>query len=76
MQSFDFHEAPELVTIDVSQAHIWDISAVAALDMVVLKFRREGSELDLIGMNSASRTIVDKLALHDKNDEFESLLEH
>jgi len=41
MKAFDFREAPEQVTIDVSRAHIWDISSVAALDMAVLKFRRE-----------------------------------
>jgi SulP family sulfate permease len=51
-----------VVTIDVSRAHIWDISAVPALDMAVLKFRREGAEVEIVGMNEASETIVDKLA--------------
>jgi SulP family sulfate permease len=36
-----FPAAPEKVTIDVTRAHIWDISSVAALDMAVLKFRRD-----------------------------------
>ena len=45
--AFDFHEALDSVVIDVSDAHIWDISSVAAVDMVVLKFRREGAEVDL-----------------------------
>lgn len=66
MAAFDFKEAPERVVIDVSGAHIWDISAVQALDMAVLKFRRDGAEVEIIGMNAASETIVDKLALHDK----------
>jgi len=61
--SFDFKEAVEKVIIDVQQAHIWDISSVAALDMVVLKFRREGAEVEIKGLNKASETIVDKLAL-------------
>jgi SulP family sulfate permease len=63
--AFDFKEALERVVIDLSGAHIWDISSVAALDMVVLKFRREGAEVELIGLNKASETIVDRLAVHN-----------
>lgn len=74
--AFDFREALERVTIDVSHAHIWDISSVAALDMVVLKFRREGAEVEIIGINEASETIVDKLAIHDKPGALERLLGH
>ncbi|OED38209.1 sodium-independent anion transporter [Chromatiales bacterium (ex Bugula neritina AB1)] len=74
--SFDFKEALEAVTIDVSKAHIWDISSVAALDMVVLKFRREGAEVEIIGLNKASETIVDKLGIHDKPGALEQMLEH
>jgi SulP family sulfate permease len=66
MKAFDFREALDRVVIDVSRAHIWDISSVAALDMAVLKFRREGAEVEIIGMNEASETIVDRLAIHDK----------
>ena len=40
---------------------------MAALDKVVLKFRREGTEVEILGLNEASATIVDKLALHDKD---------
>ncbi|MDN3720562.1 SulP family inorganic anion transporter [Roseibium salinum] len=76
MKAFDFKEAPEKVTIDVGRAHIWDISSVAALDMAVLKFRREGAEVDIIGMNEASETIVDRLAIHDKPGAMENLLGH
>ncbi|MBV6633293.1 MAG: SulP family inorganic anion transporter [Alphaproteobacteria bacterium] len=74
--SFDFKEALEQVTIDVSQAHIWDISSVAALDMIVLKFRRDGAQVDLVGMNAASETIVDKLGIHDKPGAMDQLLSH
>jgi len=49
---------------------------VDALDMVVLKFRREGAEVELVGLNDASETIVDKLAIHDKPGAFERLLGH
>ena len=74
--SFDFKEALDKVTIDVSHAHIWDISSVTALDMVVLKFRREGADVDIIGLNEASETIVDQLAIHDKPGALERLLGH
>ena len=74
--AFDFREALEKVTIDISHAHIWDISSVAALDMIVLKFRRDGAEVDIIGLNEASETIVDKIAIHDKPGALERLLGH
>jgi SulP family sulfate permease len=74
--AFDFKEALDAVTIDVSAAHIWDISSVAAVDMVVLKFRREGTKVTLVGMNEASETIVDRLALHDKPGAMDRLTAH
>ncbi|AUG51318.1 SulP family inorganic anion transporter [Thalassospira marina] len=75
-KAFDFREALDKVVIDVTHAHIWDISSVSALDMVVMKFRREGAEVELIGLNEASETIVDKLAIHDKPGAFERLAGH
>jgi SulP family sulfate permease len=74
--AFDFKEALDKVIIDVGRAHIWDISSVAAVDMVVLKFRREGTEVELIGMNKASETIVDRLGVHDDPDAMEKLMGH
>jgi sulfate permease, SulP family len=65
---FDFKEVLRTVRIDVSGAHFWDLSAVGALDRVVLKFRREGSVVEVIGMNRASATLVDRLGVHDKPD--------
>jgi SulP family sulfate permease len=73
---FDFKEVIERVRIDVSRAHFWDLSAVGALDRVVLKFRREGTEVELIGMNEASATLVDRLGVHDKPDAVERLMGH
>ena len=49
---------------------------MGALDKVVLKFRREGTEVEIIGLNEASATIVDKLAVHDKPGALDRLLEH
>ncbi len=74
--AFDFKEALDKVVIDVSHAHIWDISSVGALDLIVLKFRRDGAEVELVGMNRASETIVDKLGIHDKPGALEKLMGH
>lgn len=74
--AFDFKEAVAKVRIDVSHAHFWDLTSVGALDKVVLKFRREGAEVEVIGLNEASATIVDRLAIHDKPDALERMLEH
>jgi SulP family sulfate permease len=76
MNAFDFKEALDKVVIDVSLAHIWDISSVQALDMAVLKFRRDGAEVEIVGMNAASETIVDKLAIHDKPGAMDQLMSH
>ncbi|MEO9655272.1 SulP family inorganic anion transporter [Marinomonas sp.] len=73
--AFDFKEAVEKVTIDLSSAHFWDITSVSALDKVVIKFRREGAEVDLIGMNEASATVVDKFGVHNKPEEVAKLME-
>jgi SulP family sulfate permease len=74
--AFDFKEALAKVRIDVSHAHFWDLTAVGALDKVVLKFRREGADVEIAGLNEASATLVDKLAVHDKPDALERMLEH
>jgi SulP family sulfate permease len=74
--AFDFKEALERVTIDLSRAHFWDITAVAALDKVVIKFRREGTEVMVLGLNEASATIVDRFGVHDKPDAIDQLMGH
>lgn len=73
---FDFKEAMDRVTIDLSRAHFWDITAISSLDKVVIKLRREGAEVDLIGLNQASATLVDKFAVHNKPEEIEKLMGH
>ncbi len=74
--AFDFKEVLERVTIDLTHAHMWDLSGIGALDKVVLKFRRDGTEVDIIGLNEASATLVDKLAIHDKPGALDRLMGH
>ncbi|AHF01198.1 sulfate transporter [Thiomicrospira aerophila AL3] len=64
INSFDFRAVSSKVVIDVSGAHFWDISAVYALDKVVIKLRREGADVEVLGLNHASESLVDKYAVH------------
>ncbi|QOG12378.1 SulP family inorganic anion transporter [Arcobacter sp. FWKO B] len=72
--TFDFKEVLDKVTIDLTRAHFWDISAVYALDKAVIKFRREGTQVELIGQNEASKTIIDRFGIHDKPEEIEKVM--
>jgi SulP family sulfate permease len=75
-ESFDFKEMLETLTIDVSNAHFWDYTAVGALDKVVLKFRREGVTVNIIGMNQASTTLINNLGVYDKSAALENPAHH
>mgnify|MGYP001002023205 FL=1 len=44
--------------------------------MAVLKFRRDGAEVEIVGMNEASETLVDRLAIHDKPGAVDTLMAH
>jgi SulP family sulfate permease len=72
--AFDFKEAVSTVVIDLNRAHFWDITAVSALDKAVIKFRREGAEIEVRGLNEASETIIDRFGVHDKPEEIDKVL--
>ncbi|MDD1625539.1 MAG: STAS domain-containing protein, partial [Methylococcaceae bacterium] len=72
--AFDFKEAVEKVVIDLHRAHFWDITSVTALDKVVIKFRREGADVEIIGMNEATTTLIDRFGTHDKPEEIEKIM--
>jgi sulfate permease, SulP family len=67
IDAFDFADAARKVTIDVSGSHFWDISAVGALDKIVLKFRSRGVDVSLRGVSKASAHMLDRFAEHDKD---------
>jgi len=71
---FDYKEAVDKIVIDVHRAHFWDITAASALDKVVIKLRREGADVSIIGLNEASETLLDKFAVHDKPEEIEKIM--
>ncbi|AZI44673.1 SulP family inorganic anion transporter (plasmid) [Deinococcus psychrotolerans] len=70
VHQFDFvHDAEQptsRITIDLTHAHFWDGSAVGALDKVMLKYQRLGVPASLVGLNDASATLIERLAVHDK----------
>jgi SulP family sulfate permease len=66
VDSFDFDGEEKHVDINLSQAHVWDDSAVSAIDKVVMKFREKNVKVTLVGMNEPSSLLVKKVAIHDK----------
>jgi SulP family sulfate permease len=65
-RAFRADETASKVLIDMTGAHFWDISGVAALDKIVGRLRRDGREVEMVGYNRASSDIIDRFALHDK----------
>ncbi|MCY8567896.1 SulP family inorganic anion transporter [Bacillus haynesii] len=66
VKSFKTDEQTKKVILDFSEAHIWDDSAVAAIDKVVLRMKDQGIDVDLIGLNESSLKLVEKLATYDQ----------
>ena len=59
---FDLRDTATRVRIDLTHAHLWDVTAVAALDDVVAKMRSHGMVVELVGLNAASAVLVDRHA--------------
>ncbi|MCC4617079.1 SulP family inorganic anion transporter [Xanthomonas campestris pv. asclepiadis] len=73
IDAFDARQVPgHAVVIDVSRAHFWDITAVAALDKVVQRLRHHALEVQVKGLNAGSRRLMQAHALGD--DTLESAL--
>lgn len=59
---FDLRDTARRARIDLVDAHLWDITAVGALEEVVGKMRRHGMAVELVGLNDASAVLVDRHA--------------
>jgi SulP family sulfate permease len=66
VEAFDVKDGVGKVRIDLGQAHFWDITAVSALDKVVMQFTRAGAAVEVVGLNEASATLVDRFSVHGK----------
>ena len=64
--SFEHHGQPRQVRIDMTQAHLWDLTGVAAVDKVVFRYRRQGAQVEIVGMDDAARTLVARVGRFEK----------
>ena len=65
--AFEHHDSPRRVEIDMTDAHLWDLTGVAAVDKVVFRYRKQGAEVEVIGMNADGQTLVERVGRHDKS---------
>lgn len=66
VEAFDFSVKKQHIVIDFKTAHVWDDSAVGAIDKVVMKFRENDNHVTIAHLNAASKKLVDKLAVYNE----------
>lgn len=64
--SFEHHGKPKRVEVDMTEAHLWDLTGVAAVDKMVFRYRRQGAEVVVYGMNEAGRTLIKRVGRFEK----------
>lgn len=68
VDSFDYTISNATITLDFSDAHVWDDSGVGAVDKVVIRLRALGNNIVVKGLNNSSEKIIHKIGIyHDKN---------
>jgi SulP family sulfate permease len=65
LENFDFATENKSVILDFANAHIWDGSAVGAIDKVVLKYRNNNNSVTIRNLNQASEKLLDNLAIYN-----------
>ncbi|MFV2046348.1 SulP family inorganic anion transporter [Metabacillus litoralis] len=66
VESFNYRENVKEVDLDLTNAHLWDDSAVGAIDKVIIKYHQNGVKVNLIGVNTESNKLIEKIAVHNK----------
>lgn len=61
INSFDTSVNQRQITIDFTDAHIWDDSAVGAVEKLLTKYRDNDNHVKIIGLNSASKQLVERI---------------
>jgi sulfate permease, SulP family len=64
LAAFDFKENDSSVEIDLTEAQIWDDSAVGALDKIITKFKEHNVNVTITGLNKKSSTLLEKLSMY------------
>ncbi|WP_026066109.1 SulP family inorganic anion transporter [Actinoalloteichus spitiensis] len=59
---FDYANDPPEVIIDLSAAHVWDASSVAALDAVETRYARHGKTVEITGLDEGSANLHGSLS--------------
>ncbi|TDC39392.1 SulP family inorganic anion transporter [Micromonospora sp. 15K316] len=59
---FDYANDPDNVVIDMTDAHVWDPSSVAALDAITTKYAARGKTVEIVELNKPSARIHGTLA--------------
>lgn len=67
VEAFDYKLKDAKIVIDFTEAHIWDDSAVGAIDKVVQKYSENNNEVTIKNLNPASQKLVDKLAVYQQH---------
>ncbi|MGX6449406.1 SulP family inorganic anion transporter [Patulibacter sp. S7RM1-6] len=60
--AFHHPDDPVRVTVDLSDAHVWDASAVAALDAIVHRYERQGRRVEIVGLDPRSEALHGRLS--------------
>lgn len=68
VDAFDYNVENKKIMIDFSTAHVWDDSAVGAIDKVVMKFHENNNVVTIKNLNAASKKLVDRLAIFNDQD--------
>lgn len=61
LEQIDYTENVQKVVLDISNAHLWDDSAVGAIDKIESKFEQRHIEVELQGMNKESTDLMDRI---------------
>ena len=64
VNSFDFKENVKEIDLDLTNAHLWDDSAVGAIDKVIMKYQQNGTKVNLIGLNKESNRLLEQLSVY------------
>ncbi|MGG7621612.1 SulP family inorganic anion transporter [Bacillus coreaensis] len=76
VEYFNYNEDVKEVNIDLTEAHLWDDSAVGAIDKIVIKYHQNGIKVNLVGLNKESNKLIDRLAVHNKPGGLEKVVGH
>ena len=74
--SFHYKEDVNEIDLDLTQAHLWDDSAVGAIDKIVMKYRQNGVKVNLIGVNAESNKLLEKVSVHSKTSGLTKIANH